>query len=102
MALEDDWTAKIKATMAVDIQRFRDARMPSREIVDRLFEIPEVAQAFALRAHRRRSLPLDPSTDCERLEVREALNRVADWLGADFDQDLADRLREIAVELQPS
>lgn len=101
MSVDDQWTAKIKETMAVDVQRFRDERLPSREIINRLFEIPEVAQAFALRANRRRPLPAEPSTDAERFEVIEALTHVADWLGSDFDEDIAERLREIAGELAP-
>lgn len=93
------WLTKIKETMAIDVQRFVDAGLPPKVIVARLFEIPEVEQAFRLRANRRQPLPLEPSTDAERMEVVEALERVAAWLNDDFHGELVEQLRAVAAEL---
>jgi hypothetical protein len=49
-----DWLAKMKHTLAVDLSRFMTAGLPPRAIVEKLFEIPEVEQAFELRAKARR------------------------------------------------
>jgi len=52
--LSDTWLDRIKQTIAVDLGRFMGAGMPPRAIVEKLFEIPEVQQAFELRARARR------------------------------------------------
>jgi hypothetical protein len=85
--------------MAVDIDRGVAAGKRGRAIVAMLFDIPEVAQAFHLRANRRQALALDPETDEERKEIADALVRVADWLDDGFHEAIVAQLREIAAEL---
>jgi hypothetical protein len=48
--LSADYIAKIKRTLAVDIGRFMTAGLPPKAIVDKLWDIPEVEQAFYLRS----------------------------------------------------
>ena len=96
--IEDRWLANIKRTMAIDVSRFISAQWPPKAIVDGLFQIPEVDQAFHLRANRRRPLVLDPSTDAEKQEIADALNRVADWLEPGNEREAA-TLRSIAAQI---
>jgi hypothetical protein len=51
--IEQLWLDRIKQTMAVDIGRLMAAGLPPKAIVEKLFEIPEVAQAFEMRAKGR-------------------------------------------------
>jgi hypothetical protein len=99
MSIADEWLARIKGTMAVDVSRFQAAGLSPEAIVEQLFNIPEVEQAFHLRANRGRPLSLDPSTPAERQEIVDALERVAAWLDDGFHQKLVDELRGIAAEL---
>jgi hypothetical protein len=48
--LSADYIAKIKRTLAIDIGRFMTAGLPPKAIVEKLWEIPEVEQAFYLRS----------------------------------------------------
>lgn len=93
------WIDRIKETMAVDVSRFSKAGMTGREVVDRIFDIPEVSQAFNLRANRRRPLAMDPTTPEQKLEIAEALERIAAWLDDGFHTKLVEELREIAAEM---
>lgn len=97
--LAADWLAKMKVTMAVDLSRFMSAGLPPRAIIERLFEIPEVSQAFHLRAHRGRPLALDPSSPEQKREIVEALERMAGWLDDGFHEALVEELRGIAAEV---
>lgn len=99
MAIEADWLTKMQTTMAVELSRGMTAGMPPKALIQLLFGIPEVSQAFALRANRRRPLALSPQTDAETQEVVEELNRIADWLSDDFHAELVDQLRGIAADL---
>lgn len=99
--MSDDWLAKLKETMAVDLSRFIDEGMSPRMVVERLMDIPEVGQAFHLRANQRQALPIDPSTVQQKQEVAEALERAATWLDDGFHEEIVAELREIAGDLQP-
>jgi len=69
MTIESEWLDRIQQTMAVDIGRFQSAGLPPKAIVTKLFEIPEVAEAFELRATRRVS-------DTKKLEqLRDIMRR---------------------------
>ena len=57
--MSDDWLGRMQQTIAVDIARFASAGLPPKAIVVKLFEIPEVAQAFHLRGRGK----LDVDTD---------------------------------------
>ena len=96
----DDWLGRLKQTMAIDLARGMSAGMPPRALIDLLFDIPEVSQAFHLRENRRRPLALDPSTDEERREIVDALDRVATWLDDGFHEVTVSELRSIAEELR--
>lgn len=95
-SLTAQWLDCIKQTMAVDLTRFQAAGIPPKAQVERLFGIPEVAQAFHLRANRKRPLAIDPGTDEERAEIVDALERVVAWLDDGFHERLVEQLREIA------
>jgi hypothetical protein len=99
MSIADEWLARIKGTMTVDIDRGISAGADGQRIVDMLLAIPEVSQALHLRANRRAALALDPSTDDEKREIVDALERVAAWLTDGFHDKLVDELRGIAGEL---
>jgi hypothetical protein len=94
--LTDQWLGRMKETLAVDVARFQTAGLPPRAIVEKLFDIPEVEQAFHLRANQRRPLALDPSTNAERQEIIDALTRVIEWLDDGFHEPLVLELRDIA------
>lgn len=97
-----DNVSRVKEAMAIDIGRFSEARLPPAEIVARLFTIPELADAFHLLEARRRPLSSDPGTREEKMEIVDAINRVADWLDdGGFHEDLVDNLRVIAAMLHP-
>lgn len=100
-SLAAQWTAKIKRTMSVDVSRFTKAGMPAEQIVERLFDIPEVAQAFHLRANQRQPLSRNPSTPDETREIANALDRVAAWLDDGFHERTVEELRSIACDLDP-
>lgn len=92
-----DWLTNLKYTMSLDVGRFIAAQWPPRAIVEGLFEIPEVRQAFHLRENRLHPLAVDPGTDEQRQEIVDAHERVADWLDAGgSDERIAQKLREIA------
>jgi hypothetical protein len=55
MTGDDAWLDRLKQTMSVDIARF--AGLPAEAIVEKLMEIPEVEQAFRMRADRRKVPP---------------------------------------------
>jgi hypothetical protein len=78
-----DWLAKMKHTLAVDLSRFMTAGLPPRAIVEKLFEIPEVYQAFQMRADRRKVPPV------------VILSDAADYLDDGFHDRLVADLREI-------
>jgi hypothetical protein len=50
----DDWLTRIKQTMAIDLARGMAAGIPPTALVELLFQIPEVEQAFELRAKAKR------------------------------------------------
>ena len=52
--MSDEWLARIKQTMAVDLSRFQSAGLPPKAQIERLFQIPEVADAFYLRSIAKR------------------------------------------------
>lgn len=85
--------------MSVELLRGLNADLDPRELIDLLFGVPEVSQAFQLRANRRRPLAMDPSTDEEKAEIVEAIERVAAWLDDGFHQKLVDHLRDIAGDV---
>lgn len=101
MSLTDEWLARLKVTMAVDVDRGITGGANGQKIVEMLLTIPEVSQGLHLRANRRASLPLDPSTDDEKREIVDAIERVADWLDDGFHETLVAELRGIAAELSP-
>lgn len=47
---ELEWLSRMKKLMALDISRCMSADMPPKAIVEVLFNIPEVAEAFEMRA----------------------------------------------------
>jgi hypothetical protein len=96
----DERLDRIKQAMALELARYQREGVPPKGQVEALFQIPEIEQAIHLLLNRRRPLPMEPETREERQEVVDAIQRVAAWLGSYFDQDVADRLREIAVELE--
>lgn len=53
MTLTDEWLTRIKATMSIDLARGMTAGIPPAALVELLWKIPEVEQAFAMRADRR-------------------------------------------------
>jgi hypothetical protein len=99
MSINDEWLARIKGTMAADVDRGIAAGAGGPKIVDMLLAIPEVSQALHLRASRGRPLAMDPATDEEKQEIIDALNRVADWLSDGFHATTVDELRAIVTEL---
>jgi len=90
---------RIKQTMSIDITRSMTSGLPPKAIVEVLFRIPEVEQAFHLLDNRRRPLKVDPDTDVERQEIVDAIERVATWLECS-DAGLAEQLRARAAMLQ--
>lgn len=100
--MTDDWLQRIKGTMAIDIERGGSARKSGPEIVEMLFAIPEVSQAFHLRANRRRPLAVDPATDEDRREIVDALERVIAWLDDGFHERMVEELRGIIREMGSS
>jgi hypothetical protein len=90
---------QLQRTIAIDIGRFQSAGLPPKAIVTKLMEIPEVDQALHLYANRRRPLSLDPSTDADKQEIVDAIERVAAWLDDGFHEPLVEQLREIGGEL---
>lgn len=99
MEIDNDWLTRMKETMAVELSRGITAGIPPKALITLLFGIPEVEQAFRLRARRRQPLPVEPTTEADVQEIVEALNRVADWLSDDFHPELVDQLRGIAADL---
>ena len=97
--MSDEWLARIQRTMAVDISRFQSAQAPPAGIVKRLFDIPEVEEAFHLLRNRRSPLSLDPSSRAEKQEIVDAIERVVAWLDNGFHEKLVEELRAIAGEL---
>jgi hypothetical protein len=53
---EQQWLDRMKRTMAIDVSRYMQAGWRPQDIIDRLFEIPEVEEAFYLRAKAVRDL----------------------------------------------
>jgi hypothetical protein len=53
---EQQWLDRLKRTMAIDVSRYMQAGWRPQDIIDRLFEIPEVEEAFYLRAKAVRDL----------------------------------------------
>lgn len=101
-SLEAMWLARLKRSMAMDLEQLMTARMPPQAIIERLFDIPEVAQAFHLAANRGCPLSPYPSSDEEKREIVDALNRAADWFDDGSHQDLVDELRVHAGLLHPN
>lgn len=97
MSPDDNWTARIQETMSVDIARFAEAGLSGREIVRRLFGIPEVAQAFHLRA--RGKLGIDVDTPEGQALMAERIAEVADFLDDGFHDDCVTKLREVWADL---
>lgn len=97
--LAEQWLVRIKQTIATDLSRLMAAQVPPQGIVKRLFEIPEVEQAFHLRADRKRPLAKDPSSRAEYQEIADALTRVANWLDDGFHVAAVEELRSIRDEL---
>jgi hypothetical protein len=52
--LERQWLERVKQAMALDLARGMTAGLPPKALVECLFKIPEVEQAFAMRAKGRR------------------------------------------------
>jgi hypothetical protein len=100
MSINDEWLARIKGTMAVDVDRGISAGAGGPKIVEMLLAIPEVGQGLHLRANRGRPLAMDPATEEEKREIVDALNRVADWLSDGFHERTVDELRAIVTELE--
>jgi HEPN domain-containing protein len=88
---------RLKQTLIIDIERYKT--LPSREIVDRLYEIPEVLLAFSMYERRNQKLPFEPQTKEECAEIVQAIERVADWLSDGFHDQLVADLREIAGDI---
>lgn len=101
MSITDDWLTRIKGTMAIDVDRGISAGADGQRIVEMLLAIPEVSQGLHLRANRTAPLALDPSTDDQKREIIDALNRVADWLDDGFHAAIVEELRGIAADLEP-
>jgi hypothetical protein len=97
MSLDDNWTARIQETMSVDIARYAEAGLSGREIVSRLFDIPEVAQAFHLRA--RGKLGIDIDTSEGQAIAAERIEWVADFLDDGFHEQCVGKLREVWGDL---
>lgn len=93
MTLTEQWLDRIKATMAVDLARGMTAGIPPAALVELLFQIPEVSQAFAMRADRKTVPPA------------VILSDAADYLDDGFPEHmkLVADLREIVEggELEP-
>jgi hypothetical protein len=77
----DAWLDRLKQTMAVDVARF--AGLPGEAIVEKLMQIPEVEQAFRMRADRRKVPPA------------VILSDAADYLDDGYHEKLVADLREI-------
>lgn len=101
-SLEAMWLAKLKRVMVMHLERSMADQMSADAIIESLFDIPEVAQAFHLAANRDGRLSPYPSSDEEKLEIVDALNRVADWFDDGSHQDLVDELRVNAAMLHPN
>jgi hypothetical protein len=50
----EDWLTRIKQTMAIDLARGMTAGIPPAALIELLFQIPEVEQAFELRSRAKR------------------------------------------------
>jgi hypothetical protein len=94
-----DWLARIKETMAIDLTRFMAAGLPPKALIEKLFEIPEVAQAFHLR--ERGKLGIDIDTPEGQAIAAERLAWVAKFLDDGFHVELVEQLRDIAGEVTP-
>jgi hypothetical protein len=97
MSPTDDWTAKIKETMAVDVSRGMRDGLDGRAIVEMLFAIPEVAQAVHLRA--RSKLDIDIDTAEGQAIAAERIEWVANFLDDGFHETAVTTLREVAGDL---
>lgn len=53
---EQQWLDRLKRTMAIDLARGMTAGIPPKALVEMLFQIPEVEEAFYLRAKAVRDL----------------------------------------------
>jgi hypothetical protein len=95
----ESWLTRIKATMAIDLARFMTVGLPPKALIEKLFEIPEVAQAFHLR--ERGKLGIDIDTPEGQAIAAERLNWVAKFLDDGFHVELVEQLRDIAGEVTP-
>jgi hypothetical protein len=95
--MPDDWLTRMKTTMAVDVARFMTAGLPPKAIIAKLFEIPEVSQAFHLR--ERGKLGIDIDTPEGQAIAAERIAWVADFLDDGFNEACVARLREVAGDL---
>lgn len=91
VTLTEQWLTRIKATMAIDLARGMTAGIPPAALVELLFNIPEVDQAFAMRADRKTVPPAVTLSDA------------SDYLDDGFHEKLVADLREIVEggELEP-
>jgi hypothetical protein len=93
----EDWLERMQQTIAVDIGRFASAGLPPSAIVVKLFEIPEVAQAFHLRA--RGKLDIDIDTPEGQALAAERIEWVADFLDDGFHERTVEDLRKVIGDL---
>jgi hypothetical protein len=94
-----DWLTRIKETMAIDLTRFMAAGLAPKALIEKLFDIPEVAQAFHLR--ERGKLGIDIDTPEGQAIAAERLAWVAKFLDDGFHGELVEQLRDIAGEVTP-
>jgi hypothetical protein len=93
----ESWLTRIKATMAIDLARFMTVGLPPKALIEKLFEIPEVAQAFHLR--ERGKLDIDIDTAEGQAIAAERIAWVADFLDDGFAEECVAKLREAVGDL---
>jgi hypothetical protein len=92
-----DWLTRIKETMAIDLTRFMGAGLPPKALIEKLFDIPEVAQAFQLR--ERGKLGIDMDTPEGQAIAAERLAWVAEFLDDGFHERTVEEIKGIAADL---
>lgn len=95
--ITDKWLADMKVTMATELSRGMTHGLPPKALIELLFGIPEVAQAFHLRGRSR--LGLDIDTPEGQTLMAERIEQVADFLDDGFHEDCVTKLREVAGDL---
>lgn len=97
--LTAEWIAEMKQTMAVDIGRgLRSGRSPA-EVVEMLFNIPEVAEAMHMRAQGKRPLPMSLDTPEDRARALERMESVATFLDDGFHEPIVEGLRKVIGDI---